>query len=184
MSNLPIYPVKDDKESDLPPQDNIDFDFPANDDADSDYSKDDAIIKWTRRLTTAIVGIVLVCVVGGIMWYSVYDDYFAWKKDAEAEKANLKTYFSKMPDYDKHSEYMENMIDAQHELIFPTCKRHVRTSDGSYYRFNRNQYLFDMNHAIYQNVNRDNKEDIIKWMDRQEKKRRKEYDEQNWYRNY
>ena len=186
MSRLPLYPVKgdDDTESKVRQEFAKAYLNPDDIETTSDYSKDDAVIKWTGRITTVVVGVIVVAIGIALVWTELDEDYWAWKRQAVTERESLKTYYAKMPDYNNHRAYIETLIDTKHEQIYPACKKRIRTSEGSYSTLDEFKYISQMQQAIYDAVKQDNKDDFVNWLDKQEKKRQKEYDDKNWYKKY
>lgn len=132
--------------------------------------------KKYKRIDFFIKVGVAVVVVLVAYFYLIYPIY-GWKRHAKKARSGLQKHYASMPQYEENREYIVQLIDTQHQQVYPECKsvekiprifsrrRHSRS-----YRninvFDEKKYLDNMKKRISQQAANDQKQEVVSWTDK------------------
>ena len=127
------------------------------------YKRIDLIIK---------VGVAFVVVL--VAYFYLIYPINGWKGQARKARSGLKEHYASMPEYEENREYIVQLIDTQHQQVYPECKRREkvprifsRSRTSRSYRyinvFDERKYLDDMKKTISQQAGKDNKPEVVSW---------------------
>lgn len=91
---------------------------------------------------------------------------FGWKYQAKLAKRELQEYYTKMPNYEDNREYIQQLIDANHQQIYPKCKyiSETGTTRKSFsYSFDKKRYLSQMKENIATQAKKEKNKDVLEW---------------------
>lgn len=136
---------------------------------ESDHLSEEKKYKFLDNLAKFIVAFAII----SIVFLGINIKVNGWKRGAKQAKKNLKKYYSAMPAYDNNRQYIEKLIDAQHEKVYPSCKyreevrvRRVKLFKNRYIHFNafdREKYQKLMKEYMLREAQADNKTEFVDW---------------------